>query len=226
VTLDARPLWPGIGVEPVNHWGFLLGKLWGFAPTDRPVLLALRGVSVSAEETHEVVARPAYDDTGVLLVPGSEPFVFRLSTHPYQLRSTLSDDADGDGDGDVAIIRPGLYVLTLALTKPHPLWTMATFDGKARIPCARDLNHDGRISETEDAKALTASAILLHTGYDAPAGAEHRSSIGCQTAPLDVLQVIARAGKTIPYRLALASEALAALTDEDSGAHIPPEGIA
>jgi hypothetical protein len=221
MKVNATRLWPASGIDPLNHWGNLLGKIWpGILPppTEEPVLLAIRGVRVGADETHEVISRPDYDDTGVLLVPGSAPFVFPLATHPYQTRSAASDDGDGDGDGDVATILPGLYVLTLARTGTDPIWTMATIDGKARIPCSRDLNHDGRISASEAAKPFTASAILLHKG-----ATDGRSSIGCQTAKLDVLKVIARAGKTLKYRLVLASEALAELDESEAP---PPEDIA
>jgi hypothetical protein len=221
MIVSARRLWCPEGTAPVNHWGFLLGRLWrlGSPPTDAPVLLALRGVRMNAAETHAVVSRPDYDDTGVLLVPGAEPFVFPMATHPFQTRSSAADDGDGDGDGDVATILPGLYVLTLARTGKDPVWTMATVDGRARIPCSRDLNHDGRISRDESECDFTASAILLHKGADGG-----RSSIGCQTASLSTLGVIARAGKRLWYRLALATEAIDALDDGDSDA--PPAGVA
>lgn len=211
MTLDARPLWPKPGTFPINHWGMVCGRVWGLSgpPLDQPILLAIRGVSLFAEETHEVIAKPAYDDTGVLMIPGSEPFLFPMATHPYQLNSKLATDGDGDGVPDVATIRPGTYQLTLAITKPFPIWTMATLSGSNSIPCVRDLNHDGKI-DWEEAKQLRATAILLHVGHDAPVGSEHRSSIGCQTASLRSLEVIARAGKTLDYRLVLAADAIEA----------------
>lgn len=187
-------------------------------------MIALRGVALGADETHEVVARPAYDDTGILLVPGVSPFVFPMSTHPFQTHSKLSTDADGDGLGDVATIRPGLYVARLALRKPFPIWTVETADGRTRIPCTRDLNHDGRTSEDEASRQLTATAILIHTGYDAPKESEHRSSIGCQTASLRSLQTLAAAGPVIDYHLVLAEEALRLLGDGES--EPPLENIA
>jgi hypothetical protein len=210
---DASRLWCPDGTAPVNHWGAVVGRLWGGLqgpPLDQPILVGIRGVALFADATHEVVAKPAYDDTGILLVPGSEPFLFPMATHPYQRESRAAQDGDGDGRPDVATIRPGLYRLTLALSKPFPIWTMATLAGSDRIPCVRDLNHDGKIDWREEEKQLTATAILLHVGYDAPRESEHRSSIGCQTASLRSLEVIARAGKQLQYRLVTADDAIAA----------------
>ena len=210
---DARVIWCPEGTRPVNHYGAILGRLWGGLlppPTDKPCILAIRGVSLFAEETHEVVARPAYDDAGILFVPDSEPFLFPMATHPFQKDSRSATDGDGDGRPDVATIRPGLYRLTLAISKPFPVWTMATLAGSDRIPCVRDLNHDGRIDSREAEYDLRATAILLHVGHDAPAGSDHRSSIGCQTASLRTLEVLARAGRQLQYRLVTADEAIEA----------------
>ncbi len=225
---DARPLWCPPGANPVNHYGMILGKLWGGLlppPTDKPCILAIRGVALFAEETHEVVAKPAYDDCGALFVPGSEPFLFPLSTHSYQVDSKLSPDVDGDGRGDVATIRTGLYVLTLAVTNPHPIWIMTTLGGSGKIRCMRDTSHDGRFQKDEQDREDYATAVLLHTGHDAPAGAAHRSSIACQVASLRTLEVIARAGKTILYRLVDADVAIEAakLVTPDT---LPPENQA
>ncbi len=220
MIVSCTNLWPADGVEPRNHWGTLAGKL-GFIKLERPLLIALRGASLGAELTHMTISRVDYFDTGILLYPDAltdaAPFVFRMSTYPYQARSKASDDGDGDGDGDVATILPGHYVLTYAKGGDDPVWTMGTSDGKARIPCSRDLNHDGRIDVNEAAKPFTASAILLHKG-----AADGRSSIGCQTAPLETLRVIERAGKTIDYRLVLATDAVELMRADDSGESEPP----
>lgn len=210
---SALPLWCPPGTHPVNHYGAILGKLWPgilAPPTDKPCVLAIRGVALLAEQTHEVVSKPAYDDTGILFVPGSEPWLFPMATHPYQRDSRAATDGDGDGRPDVATIRPGLYRLTLAITSPFPIWTFATMDGNSGIPCVRDLNHDGKNDWREEQKKLTATAILLHVGYDAPKESAHRSSIGCQTASLRSLEVIARAGSPLLYMLATAEDAIQA----------------
>jgi hypothetical protein len=206
----------------------ILGKLWGGLlppPTDKPCILAIRGVALFAEETHEVIAAPKYDDTGCLFVPGHEPFLFPMATHPYQKDSRAAQDGDGDGRPDVATIRPGLYRLTLAISKPFPVWTMATLAGSDRIPCVRDLNHDGRIDAVVAELDLRATAILLHVGHDAPAGSDHRSSIGCQTASLRSLEVIARAGRTIQFRLVTAADAIEAAKLVTPDTDRPPENV-
>lgn len=224
---SALPLWCPPGTHPVNHYSAVLGRIWGGLlppPTDKPCILAIRGVALFAEETHEVVSKPAYDDTGILFIPGSEPFLFPMATHPYQTNSRAATDGNGDGVPDVATVRTGLYKLTLALTKPYPVWTFATLSGSASIPCARDLNHDGRIDAREYERQLTATAILLHCGYDAPAGSDHRSSIGCATASLRTLEVIARAGRQILYRLVDADVAIEAAKFVTADT-VPPENV-
>lgn len=199
---DASTLWCPPSVAPVNWYAAILGKLTG--GTSFPCILAIRGVKLFASETHETISNSELDDTGILFVSGSDPFLFPLATHPYQARSRAADDGDGDGDGDVATILPGSYLLTLARTGSDPVWVMSE-NGRARVRCSRDLNHNGRIDKDEAARPFTASAILLHKG-----AADGRSSIGCQTARLETLQVIARAGKSLPYRLVTAAEAIEA----------------
>jgi hypothetical protein len=206
---DARPLWCPPEVVGANWFGHLAGAL-GWPYTD-DLLIGIRGVSLFADDTHETVARPEYDDTFVFLKPGSAmpPWLFKGSTHAYQTDSKLSPDIDGDGRGDVGTIRPGRYVLTLAITQPFPIYTLTMPDGSGRIPCFRDTNHDGRYSAEEIARQSFATAVLLHTGYDAPAESAHHSSIACQTCNASDLRTLAGlGGKTIDYILCGADEAI------------------
>jgi len=201
-----------------QHWGFIAGKLGAkVAPAlPRPFLIGIRGVSCApslATETHEVVARPAYDDTFVLLVPSAlPPYVFAGATHPYQRDSKLSPDVDGDGRGDVDCIMPGFFELTLALEKPYPVFTLTLPGGSSLIPAFRDTNHDGRYSAAELSKMSFATAVLFHTGFDAPANSEHRSSIACQTCnviDLGLMATHARAhGRQIDYVVVNAEDAI------------------
>jgi hypothetical protein len=203
-VVDCAHIWPAKGVEPRNHWGTLAGLL-GFTKLERGLIIAVRGATVNALKTHETFARVGYFDTGILLFPDAltarEPFVFPLATYPYQMRSRSSDDGDGDGDGDVATILPGHYVLSRARTGSDPIWTMSTLDGKVRVPCSRDLNHNGRIDRSEAERLFTASAILLHKG-----ASDGRSSIGCQTAHLGSLNRIIPAGQVLDYCLVLGAD--------------------
>src|SRR5688572_22503993 len=105
MKVDCSKLWPAAGVEPINHWGELAGKLGASANLKRPFLIGLRGVAMGATETHQPVHAPAYDDTFVLLVPGEQPVIFAGATHAYQKFSKLAPDNDGDGLGDVGSIR-------------------------------------------------------------------------------------------------------------------------
>src|SRR5690349_13178212 len=113
-VVNCSKLWPADGVSGLNHWGELAGKL-GASPTlKRPFLIGLRGVTLNAQQTHQPVHAPAYDDTFVLLAPGDAPVVFSGATHAYQKFSKLAPDNDGDGLGDVGSIRCGSFVLTCA----------------------------------------------------------------------------------------------------------------
>jgi len=218
-------LWPAVGQSPVAHWGDLAGKLWAPFDFDRPFLIGLRGVAQFAAETHQPVHKPAYDDTFVLLVRGEEPFVFPGATHAYQKFSKAAPDNDGDGHGDVGSIRCGQYVLTCAVRKPQPIFTLALPSGSQNIPAHRDFDHDGVISEEEAkrsvetkrgpqaaADGLFATAVLFHTGFDAPPGAAHSSSIACQTTNIKWLELLASKGKVIDYRLVNAWDAVALLS--------------
>lgn len=217
--MDARPLRPN--VEPgasTNHWGFIAGKLGAKPQLGRPFLIGIRGVAVennlTALKTHETVAKPAYDDAFVCLVPdpAGPPYVFAGATHPYQRDSKLSPDVDGDGRGDVGCIRPGHFELTLALEAPYPVFVLTLPGGSGQIPAFRDTNHDGLYSAAELSQMSFASAVLLHTGFDAPADSEHRSSIACQTCSLPDLRYLASHarpyGKKIDYVLLDAADAI------------------
>lgn len=200
---DATPLWLPSGVDPRDWWGHLAGQLGvgpGY-PLARPFLLVLRGVVVGAAETHETVARAAYDDTFVGLshdgvVP---PYVFRGASHAYQRDSRAAPDVNGDGRGDVGTVVPGRYVLTLADEHPYPVFRVAAADGSP-ILSVRDVDHDGRYSPAEIASPTPATDILVHWGYNAPADSPHSSSIGCLTTDGPELRYLAGAAKLVPSR--------------------------
>jgi hypothetical protein len=236
-------LWPDKADRTLgqNHWSLLAGKLGAsFDPVlPRPFLIGLRGAELGADETHPMRHRPAYDDTAVLLIRGFLPYIYPYSSHAYQLDSKLSPDVDGDGRGDVGSVRPGRYVLRRALLKPHPIFTVETTSGSSRIPVHRDTGkHDGVISP-EEAKASEerrkgnqvdqggdyATAVLWHTGYDAPANAAHRSSIACATSSLKWLEIMAE-HPVIDYALINAWDALALLPDDSGESEPPPAGVA
>jgi hypothetical protein len=234
-VVPCEALWPGGDpAEAVLHWGFIAGRL-GAAPLAllaRPFLIGIRGAAPLARETRQAVHRPQYDDTFVLLVKGEAPLVFPGATHAYQLDSGLAPDADRDGRKDVGSIRPGRYLLEDRGIKPHPIFVLTTPEGKGEIPAYRDTDHDGVISEAEErtarearasgaaAKAAQigsdgyyATAVLLHTGFDAPANAAHRSSIACQTCSLKWLELLRKKAQPsrgfIDYVLANAPDVVA-----------------
>lgn len=244
---DARSLWPAAepGLAGL-WWGWFAGRLGADPKLPRPFLIGIRGVRKNADATHEVVAVPDYDDTFVMLSPSAPvPYVFAGSTHPYQRDSKLSPDIDGDGRGDVGSIRaleffdgpglhpeiyrplggrfvrrgecPGIFLLTLALETPYPVFVLTMPSGSGNIPCARDTDHDGKLGPAEISRASYATAVLMHTGFDAPADSQHRSSIACQTANVADLRYLASHAraydKKIDYVLIDAAEMIRLAVD-------------
>jgi hypothetical protein len=221
-ALDAGALWPD-GNDPESkyaHYRRLCEAFESDVQWTRPVLLGLRGVRLFGMRTHVVRSEPSYDDAFVLLDAGSPGTVleFRGASYPYQTVSRAAVDLDRDGQPDVAMIRVGLYLLE-PLPQPYhgkPALCVRTHDGGGKVPCYRDLNHDGYFSPEEMAEALRAqygvqvvpgvgaiaTGILFHPGFDAG-----MSSIGCQTAPLEMIDVLCRAGR-MDYLLVNASDAI------------------
>jgi hypothetical protein len=119
--------------------------------------------------------------------------------------------------GDVGSIMPGRYLMRRKSSEV-PIFALFTSAGDERIPCARDLNHNGALERIEQELARTikqglqvapgigmfALNVLFHPGYETrvPGQTKTFSSIGCQTAPLEALQRLAAAGAEIPYVLA------------------------
>lgn len=182
--MNCEALWPAHGVDPLNHWGFLAGKLGAEPSLPRPLLICLRGIRVGEIASHPMRSVAEYDDTGVLLSADRGPLVFSMSSHAYQVNSKLSPDVDGDGRGDVGTIRPGRYVLKDKRAGKYPTFHVTMPDGSERIPCYRDTNHDGIIGHGEDNPAWTATAVLAHGGIDDPPDSPHHFSIGCLCVPL------------------------------------------
>ncbi len=222
MIVPCSSLWPAPNAFPTNHWAHLAGKLGAPFPLVRPFLIGLRGASLGATETHETRSKAAYDDTFVLLSPSDAPVAFKGSSHAYQLFSKLSPDVNHDGFGDVGTINTGRYLLTYRGTDKVgcPLFELTMPDGNKNIPCMRDVKHSG-VAEPGN---YTANAILFHTGYDRPEGAEHGSSIACQTTSLVNLKAMRAAGHLIDYSLAEASDAVELMRDFEPGTE--PENIA
>jgi hypothetical protein len=215
---SCQKLWPPNDPSfAAVHWDMIAGKLLllnGDAQPDdvrldRPLLIAIRGAAPGDEQTHEMHARPAYDDSFVLVQKTTMPMLFSGATHSYQTDSKLSPDEDGDKRGDVGSIRPGRFVLTDKGAEPYPIFEVSLPDGSKSIPCWRDLGrHDGKIDDAEKERAETATkgrqvnatgfystAVLMHTGWDAPPDSPHRSSISCLTANHRHLEIMRNAAK-------------------------------
>jgi hypothetical protein len=190
VGVDASPLWPDAEQDSDGVWAHYVNlcRLAGAAPsTERPTLLAIRGVELRLPSTHVVRSVAALDDAFVLLTPGQAPSTreFAGATHPYQTTSTESPN------GAVAMIRPGVYALTPVVYKGYKAMRLLPLDGVDRVPAYRDLNHDGLYSPDEIRASVEATSglqvaagigmyaneVFLH-----PGAAWGFSSIGCLTA--------------------------------------------
>jgi hypothetical protein len=237
MPVSCTELWPSDNLsDQIQHWAFIAGKLGANPSLPRPLLIGIRGVAPNDGVTHPTVHFPRYDDTFVLLTPTAPPLVFAGATHAYQRDSKLSPDVDRDGRRDVGSIRPGNYLLTDTRSMPYPIFHLTLDDGKTdRIPAYRDTNHDGDLSPEEekasvdrrtgaqvDSQGDYATAVLLHTGFDAPADAQQRSSIACQTCSLQWLVHLRKAAKAskglIDYRLQRAEALLEIAKDRPRAA--------
>lgn len=211
--IDCTALWPANdGGDAFLHWGYIAGKLGAGADLARPFLIGIRGAAPLAAETHEIVHQPNYDDTFVLLAKGAAPLMFRGATHAYQrFAKSGAPDVNRDGLPDVATIRCDRYLLTERKGERYPLFVLTLPNGDDKIPCVRDTNHDEKLSPEEIAaaeapgndarrqigpKGQYATAVLFHTGIDAPKDAKHRFSIACQTASLVWLDRLALAARS------------------------------
>ncbi len=188
--MNCAALWPDPKSDGAmwGHWVVVAERLGAVFPLTRGFMLGIRGASLYAEETHPLRAEIGYRDSFVLLSRDlrTPPCLFEGSTVAYQLNSKLSPDVNHDGVGDVATIKPGRFVLKLIAGK-YPVFALTMPNGSHLIPSFRDLRHDG----TPDDGPFEADQILFHVGHPAPADSTHKSSIGCQTAPLEWLRVMA-----------------------------------
>jgi hypothetical protein len=204
--VNTAALWPKSTYRALYQWPALAGKLGCTWPLTRPFLLGIRGVGLGDDNSHETRSRAVYDDSFCLLPAGKPHALFRGSSHAYQLFSKQSPDVNRDGIGDVATINPGRYLLTWKMDDGAgcPVFELTMPVGAKDIPCARDLNHDG----SAELGPYTANAVLFHSGYDAPPGAAHSSSIACQTTSVANLKLMKQAGHVIDYVLTTAEEAV------------------
>lgn len=222
---DTKILWPQSTYQAIWHWPALAGKLGCSFPLARPFLIGIRGVDLGADASHPVKAVAKYNESFCLLPAGKPHALFRGSTHPMQLRSGASPDVNGDGVGDVAMIDPGRYLLTWKMDDRAgcPVFELTTPTGGKNIVCRRDLDHDG----IAEAGPYFCDSILFHTGpFDAPANAEHKSSIGCQCASLANLQLLKQAGHVIDYALITAEEAVRLVSELPAWVEPTPENLA
>jgi hypothetical protein len=206
--LEGKPLgslWPALSKTP---WDFVracpggLELMLGHYPT----LVALRGSYPSATRSHRAIHAPRYDDTFVSVGLDGHPQVFRGATHAYQLTSRESPK------GAVGSIRPGLYRITLVQKAPVPIFHVTLPSGSGDLPCWRDIDHDGVISEAEAEQSkeattgpqvkpgtgMYANQVLVHPGYTTakPGTGRAFSSIACLTTTLEDLERLAQASHT------------------------------
>lgn len=212
MIIPCAALWPSDDPgDRLLHWSFIAGKLGASSDLQRPFLIGIRGAREGDAQTHRPIHRPTYEDTFVLLARSTVE-TFPGATYAYQRDSKASPDVDGDKRGDVGSIRCGRYVLSDPGLVDPPIFNVTMPDFSARIPCHRDTDHNGVISEEEvlrsedaregvqtDVTGHYATAVLFHVGFT-----DGRSSIACQTADkkaLELMRLRARPSGLIDYVL-------------------------
>lgn len=221
-------LWPApgrVGRDERPHWASLC-EIMGFELTvGRHTLIGLRGLALNASFTHPSASRAAYDDTFVWLDGDGSVRRFRGSTHSYQARSDkMGDDIDGDDRSDIATIRPGRYIGK----NPHKFHGEVALDvynleGTNHIPTYRDIDGDRGIADSEqrfsarpthgsqvNEHGAYARGIKFHPGFDTKHDDGPFSSVGCQTAPREEIELLHKA-EEFDYVLLDAVEVLLAL---------------
>jgi len=211
--LEGQPLgdlWPALSRAP---WDFVRACPGGLELKlgEEPTIVALRGSYPNARRSHRAVHAPRYDDTFVVVGRDGHPQIFRGATHAYQLTSSESPG------GNVGSIRPGLYRATLLQSDPVPIFHVKTWAGSGDLPCWRDTDHDGVITEAEAERSeqatkgpqvqpgvgMVANSVLIHPGWDTqkPGTGRAFSSIACLTAPLADVRLLATMSHTFDLLL-------------------------
>lgn len=217
-------LWPALTSEARELGTHFIGLYERVAKVgQRPILLGIRGVYPGARRTHPTSHAQRYDDTFVLLVPRTAPFVFSGATHAYQIWSSRTADVNRDRLGDFGTLHTGSYTLTLGSGEP-PEFAVKTAEGSALIPVRLDDDraralHGAEPELAEIARrglhthggAAAAANVLFQPGYETiePGARRPFTSIACQTAPLSALRRLRSAGNVIDYALTTAYELLA-----------------
>jgi len=102
---------------------------------------------------------------------------FKSASHPGQRSTSGFTDVNADGKSDIAHLRSGVYEYKNRSYKGRYNPT-----NNHQMKVARDLNQDGAISASEDARAQQhdyyATGLQWHKG-----GSSRPSSVGCQTMP-------------------------------------------
>ena len=159
------------GSERYDYYAALASHHSGQEPT-RTTVLGLRGLAPDGSRHSSGDNMSDYDDTFVILRPSVRKSRELLgSTHAGQATSTLSPPEG------VAQIQPGVYwAEPCGDFNGMAAWWLTTGWGNGRIPCWRDGNGDGFISQAEKGKPMIATEILFHNGRNDTYG----TSVGCQ----------------------------------------------
>lgn len=168
-------------VRQPSKWELMAARCGFPVDPNQTTVIGLRGMAPDGRRHPSSDNMSNYDDTFILIKNGQVK-VFLGSTHAGQPSSSYSPDG-------VAQIKPGRFrAVPCGEYADMPCWLVTTQYGIEHLPCWRDADRDGYISEAEkwrsDRVGHTASEILFHNGryWD------HGSSIGCQTMPPDTMR--------------------------------------
>lgn len=182
-------------------------------------------VTVVAKRRGADARTTQYQDEMVVFQKNGQIARFTATTKPAQeprAGSALVPDVDGNGQKDLGMVRPGVYQASGPWSFGLPGDKRSSFrvtqGGRDSTPAWRDLDGDGRFSDSEkrtsEARGYRIGAVRIHYGFD-PGGTDIDGqrysgawSVGCQNIPYGDLDrfVAAVGGRSASFTYAIVDD--------------------